>query len=317
MFTSYLNHHSTVIVDGGLATELEARGYDLHDALWSAKILVEAPQAIKQVHLDYLWAGADVIISATYQATVAGFVARGFSTAEAEQLLRLAVQLAIEARDEFWAEVDGKSELNGRLRPLVAASVGPYGAYLANGAEYTGDYDLDEAGLVAFHRPRWHLLANSGADLLACETIPSAAEARALAQLLPETPHIPAWFCFSCGDDQHLWDGTPIAECAALLEPLAQVAAVGINCTAPRHLPGLIAAVQSATSKPIVVYPNSGETYDAVHNIWLGQSEAQAFGTSAREWRKLGAALIGGCCRTTPAHIRALSQRFRAVSHKP
>ena len=309
MFAPFFAHQSTIIVDGGLATELERRGYDLHDTLWSAKILLEAPHAIKQVHLDYLWAGADVIIAATYQATLEGFATRGLSTAEGEHLLRLAVQLALEARDEFWAQVGG--EKSGRCRPLVAASIGPYGAYLANGAEYTGDYDLDEEGLLAFHRPRWHILATSGADLLACETIPNTAETRALARLLAETPALPAWVCFSCQDGHRLWDGTPIAECAAALDGLAQVVAIGVNCTAPRYLPGLIAAVQSATSKPIVVYPNSGETYDAERNVWLGQSEAEAFGTSAREWRKLGAALIGGCCRTTPAHIRALSERFR------
>lgn len=309
LFAPFLAHQSAIIVDGGLATELEARGHNLHDSLWSAKILMEDPQAIYQVHLDYLWAGADVIITATYQATLAGLMARGLDAAEAEQILRLAVELACRARDDFWAQVGGAA--SGRLRPLVAASVGPYGAYLANGAEYTGDYDLDEAGLVAFHRPRWHILATSGADLLACETIPSAAESRALVRLLAETPTLPAWMAFSCRSAAEISDGTPLADCAAELDGVAQIAAVGINCTAPRHVPGLITAAQTATTKPIIIYPNSGEAYDPVAKVWLGQTDAEGFGTSAREWRKLGAALIGGCCRTGPAHIRAISDRMR------
>ncbi|MCP4421158.1 MAG: homocysteine S-methyltransferase, partial [Chloroflexi bacterium] len=162
----FLNYQNVFILDGGLATELETRGHNLDDPLWSAKILLEQPEAIRQLHSDYLWAGADCVISASYQATLPALQAHGFSESEAADLIRLSVQLAQEARDQFWAI---KANRRWRLRPLVAASVGPYGAYLANGAEYTGDYDLDEAGLLAWHRPRWQILASSGADLLACE----------------------------------------------------------------------------------------------------------------------------------------------------
>jgi homocysteine S-methyltransferase len=261
------------------------------------------------VHLDYFWAGADCAITANYQATIPGFRHRGLSEAQAVALLKLPVQLACEARDEFWAVVGEKGD--GRLRPLVAASVGPYGAYLANGAEYTGDYDLDEAGLVAFHRQRWHILAESEADLLACETIPSMVEAKALVQLLRETPDTYAWFSFSCRDGRSISDGTPITECAALLEDSEQVAAVGINCTPPRFIPDLIRELFAVTQKPIVVYPNSGEQYDPVAKRWLGLSIPAEFGTYSREWRKVGAALIGGCCRTGPEHIRQIRDRFR------
>jgi homocysteine S-methyltransferase len=306
--TPFLQKQGTLILDGGLATELERHGHDLSDALWSARLLVDDPAAIRRVHLDYYWAGADCCTSATYQATIAGFMERGMSAAAAGDLIRLSVRLCIEARDEFWAVEQNRAR---RLRPIVAASVGPYGAYLADGSEYSGDYDLDERGLVDFHRERWAILAGSGADILACETLPSFAEARALAELLAESDDAWAWFSFSCRDGQHIHDGTPIAECAAFLAEIERAAAVGINCTPPRFIPDLIRAVAAVTDKPVIVYPNSGETYDPVAKRWLGESVPSEFGTYSREWRKLGAGLIGGCCRTTPAHIRQISDRFR------
>lgn len=306
--TPFLQQQGALILDGGLATELERRGHDLSDELWSARLLRDAPDAIRQVHLDYYWAGADCCASASYQATLPGFMRRDMTAEQAGDLLRLSVQLVREARDAFWAV---ESNRERRLRPLAAASVGPYGAYLADGSEYTGAYDLDEAGLAAFHRERWAILAGSGADLLACETLPSLVEARALAGLLAETPDVWAWFSFSCRDGAHISDGTPLADCAAMLSGYERVAAIGINCTPPRFIPDLIRAVSAATTKPIIVYPNSGETYDPAGKRWLGESVPAEFGTYSREWRKLGAGLIGGCCRTTPAHIRQISDRFR------
>jgi len=304
----FLEKQGVLILDGGLATQLEARGADLHDPLWSAKLLLENPALIRQIHLDYFWAGADCAITASYQATIPGFKRRGLTEAQAVELLKLPVKLAWEAREEFWA-VTGLQ--GGRLPPLIAASIGPYGAYLANGAEYTGDYDLDETGLVDFHRQRWHILAETAADLLACETIPSLTEAKALAQLLRETPDSWAWFAFSCRDGRSISDGTPITECAALLEDIEQVVAVGINCTPPRYIPELISELFAVTQKPIIVYPNSGEYYDAVAKRWQGLSIPAEFGTHSREWRKAGAAIIGGCCRTGPEHIRQIRDRFR------
>ncbi len=302
----FIEYQGVFIVDGGLATELEWRGYDLADELWSARLLLENPAAIRQVHSDYLWQGADCVISASYQATIPGLMRRGLSPAAAADLLRLSVRLAQAARDEFWAV---EANRGGRLRPLVAASVGPYGAYLADGSEYRGDYGLSVAELVAWHRPRWRILAESGADLLACETIPSWEETQALATLLRETPQVPAWVSFSARDGTHISDGTPIAQCAALLDAIPNVVAVGVNCTPPYLMPDLITAVQSATGKYIIVYPNSGERYDAVHKCWRGDTDPSEYGTISREWRKMGAALIGGCCRTRPAHIRQIRDR--------
>jgi homocysteine S-methyltransferase len=305
---SFLNFQDALVLDGGLATELEARGCDLSDKLWSARLLLDDPDLIRQVHLDYYRAGADCCISASYQATIPALMARGLSEVEAIELLRLSVRLVMEARDKFWHEPANRE---GRLRPIVAASVGPYGAALANGSEYTGVYDLDSDGLAVWHRQRWHILAGCGADILACETIPSFHEMMALTRLMAETPNIPVWLSFSCRDGQRINDGTLISDCAEILDRVEQVVALGINCTPPSYILNLIREVRTVTKKPIVVYPNSGEEYDAVHKVWLGQSVPAEFGTYSREWAKEGAALIGGCCRTSPEHIRQIADQMR------
>jgi homocysteine S-methyltransferase len=304
----FVTHQGLFILDGGLATELEYAGHNLNDPLWSARLLLENPEALRQVHHAYLAAGADCIASASYQATIPGLIARGLSASAAADLLRFSVQLAIEVRDVFWNE---EANRVNRLRPLVAASIGPYGAYLANGAEYTGDYNLDAAQLTDWHRERWHILAASSADLLACETTPSRAEAQAYATLLAETPQMPAWISFSCRDEQHISDGTPLADVAALLDTIPNVVAIGVNCTPPRLMPPLITAVAQASHKLILVYPNSGEGYDVATRSWIGDTEPSAYGTISREWRKLGAVGIGGCCRTRPSHIQQLRDRVR------
>lgn len=303
----FLEEQGCLVLDGGLATELEHAGFDLDDPLWSARLLVEAPEAIARVHREYLSAGADCIITSSYQATIPGFMARGATEADAGKTIGKAVQIALEVRDAFWAE---GSYPPGRLRPLVAASVGPYGAYLANGAEFTGDYDLDEKGLVEFHRRRWQILARSGADLLACETIPSFAEARALAELLSETDDALAWFSFSCRNGLDISDGTPIGRCVEMLAPMPRVVAVGVNCTAPRYILSLVKEIRALTEKPIVVYPNSGEIYDANRKSWSGTVEPGELAAASGGWYESGARLLGGCCRTRPEHIRRLRQRL-------
>jgi homocysteine S-methyltransferase len=305
--TPFLAGQGFLLLDGGLATELEKQGHDLDDPLWSARLLLEKPEAIARVHRDYLHAGADCLITASYQATLTGFQQRGLSREQAIALLRRSVELAMGVRDVFWAD-----ELNrvGRSRPQIAASIGPYGAYLANGAEYTGDYGLGEAGLLTFHRERWHILAESGADLLACETIPSAVEAQALAQLSQETTATPVWVSFSCRDGAHIHDGTLLTEAVRPLLDLPQLVALGVNCTAPSHIPSLISHLKTVTDKPIVVYPNSGETYDAGQNCWLGISSANEFAAASQTWYDAGARLVGGCCRTGPEHIRQMREKL-------
>jgi homocysteine S-methyltransferase len=304
LFTPFLRERGLVVVDGALATELESRGADLADPLWSARVLLERPSLIREVHADYLAAGADVVIAATYQATVEGFAARGIARSDAAQLIRGAVTLACEARDAFWSEPRNQV---GRCRPLVAASVGPYGAFLADGSEYRGDYAISEDALVAWHRDRFALLAQSGADVLACETIPCGDEARAMLRLLDELPQARAWITFSARDDAHISSGERFDQLAAIVGAHPQVIAVGINCTAPAHVVPLICAARAVTAAPVIVYPNSGETYDAVAKRWTLPVTCAPYVQLAREWRAAGAIAVGGCCRTTPVDIQSLA----------
>ncbi|MCC7118469.1 MAG: homocysteine S-methyltransferase [Anaerolineales bacterium] len=299
-----LQNQSLIVLDGALATELEKRGCDLNDPLWSAKVLLEQPELIQQVHLDYFNAGADIAITASYQATVEGFAQRGLNKNQALELIKKSVRIAKDARDEYVQS--GLKRINGWM-PLVAGSVGPYGAYLADGSEYRGDYALSQQALMDFHRPRMSALIAAGADLLACETIPCLSEAQALLTLLGEFPEISAWFAFSAKDGQRICHGESIAECAHLLNSSPQVAAIGVNCTAPAHIPSLIGEIKKASAKPIVVYPNSGEVYDPNTNAWYGETSHTDFGLQAQVWLQSGATLLGGCCRTTPEHIREVS----------
>jgi homocysteine S-methyltransferase len=309
-----LAEYPVVILDGALATELEARGCDLNDPLWSARVLLESPALIAAVHADYFAAGADVAISASYQASLPGLLRRGLDPDGALALIARSVTLAAEVRDAFWRQPVNR---NGRPRPLVAGSVGPYGAYLADGSEYRGDYDLSEDELIDFHRPRMTALVAAGADLLACETLPCLAEARALSRLLREFPGTRAWFSFSAKDGVHVCHGERLADCAAFLDDHPQVAAVGINCTAPVFVPDLIRAARSTTRKPIIVYPNSGEVYDTEVRQWRNGPPPAAFADTAPVWYEAGARIIGGCCRTTPADIATLARWAHEALSRP
>jgi homocysteine S-methyltransferase len=290
-----LDEDDVLILDGGLATVLEQRGFDLRDPLWSAKVLLERPEAIQQLHRDYLAAGAQVLVTASYQATVQGFAARGLSETQAQGLLRRSVQLAREVAMEIPSAA-----------AWVAASIGPYGAFLHDGSEYRGNYARSVAQLVDFHLPRWQILSDSGADLLACETIPCLDEARALLELLHRTPGASAWFSFSCRDGQHLSSGEPLREAAAMLGGSPAVLALGVNCTAPVWIESLIEVLAQGSDKPIVVYPNSGEAFDAEASQWQASTDLPDIAATARRWRQAGARLIGGCCRTDPALIGEL-----------
>jgi homocysteine S-methyltransferase len=293
-----------VILDGGLATELERRGLDLRDPLWSAKFLVEAPGEIETVHYEYFRAGADIGTSASYQATFEGFASRGIGTKESDRLLRLSVELVDRARERFWKDSASRP---GRVFPLVAASIGCYGASLHDGSEYRGDYGLSRKQLMDFHRPRLRVLADSGADLLAFETIPSKLEAEAVVALLEELPGAPpAWVSFSCRNRVEVSHGEALADCFAAAGASAAVAAVGINCTAPRFVSALLESARGATGKLVAVYPNSGEIWDAPKQTWIPGETSAPIEVLAPEWRRRGARLIGGCCRTTPSTIAAL-----------
>jgi homocysteine S-methyltransferase len=285
--------HGTVVLDGGLASELERRGADLRDPLWSAKVLVEDPDAIRAVHEAYFEAGADVAISASYQATFDGLAGRGIERNQAATLMRRSVELAREA-----ASGDR----------IVAASVGPYGAMLGNGAEYTGDYDKDEDELVGFHVPRLEALAEAGPDAFAVETIPSFVEAGALARALERVLEIPAWVSFSCRDGGHVCDGTPIEKAVEIVAAAPSVIAVGVNCTSPLHVERLVETISATTDKPVVCYPNRGSFWDPMRKAWTDPPRQDARPPlRPLAWREAGASLIGGCCGMTPENIAAIA----------
>lgn len=312
-FEPFLRAQGVVLLDGGLSTVLEAAGHSLDDALWSARVLLDAPEAARKVHLAYLDAGADCIATLTYQATFEGLRARGLTDAECEDTLRRGVRLAVEVRDAFWSDPANR---RGRLRPLVAASIGSYGAFLADGSEYTGRYDLDEDALYAFHRRRWHVLADTDADLLACETIPSLIETRAFLRLLEETPARWAWVSFQCRDEAHLADGTPLADGVRLCAGASRLAAVGVNCVPPSQVNALLdIALREAPAAgvPVAIYPNSGEMYDAATKAWGPGAGGSDLAEAAPGWRARGARVLGGCCRTGPDTIARMRKALDLV----
>lgn len=296
-----------IILDGGLATELGRRGQDISGTLWSAEVLQAAPDVIEQLHYDYFAAGACCAISASYQASYEGFAARGLGTDETTALLRRSVELAQSARARY-----RRDHPADRRRLYVAASVGPYGAITHDGAEYRGDYGLNKEQLIAFHARRFDVLANSGADFLACETIPVLDEALALATLLAQYPDARAWMSFTSADGVHTAHGEPLSNCARLLDRVPNVIAIGVNCVKPEIVSEAIRALRSGTGKAIVVYPNSGEQWDGKTRSWHGSWDHESLAALAPQWVSAGARMIGGCCRIGPREIAALDQ---ALSH--
>ncbi|HYN81526.1 MAG TPA: homocysteine S-methyltransferase [Gemmatimonadaceae bacterium] len=305
-----------LILDGGLATELEKRGYDISGPLWSAQLLLDAPDAIEQLHYDYFASGAQCVTSASYQASYGGFASLGFTPEETTLVLQRSVALARSARDRF--EKDQARDSNASIKAdgkkrYVAASVGPYGATLHDGSEYHGNYGLSVSDLKAFHAPRFSVLADSGADVLACETIPSLDEARALLDLLGYHGHTQAWLSFTSPDGVHTSHGEPLADCARAADSVKSVFAVGVNCVHPRVVTTAIRELARGTEKPIVVYPNSGEQWDAGSRQWRGAPHGSRLADLAPAWVDAGARFIGGCCRTGPADTAALARAMSST----
>ncbi len=289
----------TVVLDGGMSNQLESAGHDLSDELWSARLLAEQPEAVTEAHLAYFRAGADVAITASYQATFEGFAKRGISRDRAAELMALSVESAREAARR--AAVS---------RPLwVAASAGPYGAMLADGSEYRGRYGLSVDELERFHRPRLEVLAAARPDVLALETVPDADEAAALLRAVRGLG-VPAWLTYSVAGDRTR-AGQPLEEAFALAAEADEVIAVGVNCCAPEDADTAAAIAARVTGKPVVVYPNSGETWDADARAWTGRSTFSA--DQVKGWQQSGARLIGGCCRVGPEAISGIAGALGAA----
>jgi homocysteine S-methyltransferase len=296
-----------IVLDGGLSNQLETQGADLRDTLWSARLLADDPAEITAAHAAYYAAGAQVVITASYQASFQGFATRGIERTQAAQLLRRSVELAREAELAAAAREAGE-ELSPTQR-WVAASIGPYGAILADGSEYRGRYGLSVTELEAFHALRLETLVGALPDVLALETIPDADEAEALMNLVRGTG-VPCWLSFSAVG-RKTRAGQPLAEAFALAADVDEVIAVGVNCCAPQDVRAAVEIASSVTGKPVVVYPNSGESWDAAARGWREESTFDA--GLVRSWIDAGARLIGGCCRVGPDAIRQVGEAVREV----
>jgi homocysteine S-methyltransferase len=287
------------VLDGGMATELEYQGARIDGPLWSAHVLEDAPEKVVAVHRAYIEAGADCILTDSYQVSRMGYQEIGLTAERADGALLRAVELARTAVAEF-----------PQRRVVVAASLGPYGAALHNGAEYHGNYSCAFSDLVQFHRERIDVLAagQPAADLLAFETLPSLEEAMAIGEALAPWTNLAAWFTFTCRDEKHTAHGELLSDCAAAVARFPQTVAIGLNCTLPALATALIGELRAGSDKPIVVYPNSGEGWDAAARSWTGTGDAARFGAMSADWYLAGAQIVGGCCRTRPSHIRQVAE---------
>ena len=314
-FDELLADRGSMVVDGALATELEARGHDLNHPLWSAKLVKEDPDSIRKVHTDYYLAGADIAITASYQASTQGFQHHlGIGNGEATQLMRRSVELAQQARDEAY-----QGDINPDRKLLIAGSVGSYGAYLADGSEYRGDYTNTKAEFQSFHRPRIQALCEAGVDILAIETMPKLEEIEAVLQSLREEfPGAICWLSYTLQDPRHMSDGTPIETLLKVVnQHRDQVVAVGMNCVPTSIVLEALQHMTLYTKIPLLCYPNSGESWDAETKTWTGvRSEGSDLEQEIHGWQTAGARLIGGCCRTGPEYIKLVANATAAQRSK-
>lgn len=299
-----IRERGSVVIDGAMSTALEKLGCDLNNRLWSARILADDPEKIRTVHAQYFEAGADVAITASYQATAAGFADAEINETEAARLIRLSVTLAREARDAY--------ERNHPNWPLlVAGAVGPYGAYLADGSEYTGRYHLTDDAYREFHRVRLDALKAAGADLIAVETQPKLEEVAVLLKML-EARELSAWVTFTLADEGHLPDGTLVEDAARLCATSPAVDALGLNCVKRELAAGALKRMASVTDLPLILYPNSGETYDAATKTWHHPVGGPGWQHFVGPWQSLGVKCLGGCCRTLPSDIVEIARLMKA-----
>ena len=313
-FKELLEKQDVLILHGALGTELEALGYDISGKLWSAKYLLEEPSIIQDIHETYIAAGADLVTTSSYQATLPGLQEAGLSEAEARAIIAQTVALAKDARDKAWQSLS-EDEKSKRPYPLISGDVGPYAAYLANGSEYTGDYGkISKEELKDFHRPRIAILLKQGVDLLALETIPNALEAEALVELLAEEfPQVEAYISFTIQESSSISDGTSLEAMVELVDTSKQILALGINCSSPLLFDAALEKLASLTNKYLVTYPNSGEVYDGQTQTWKPKDvTAKNLREHSQAWHEqFQVKILGGCCRTRPNDIQALYQTFR------
>lgn len=300
-----LDKNGIMVIDGSMSTALEALGANTKSSLWTAAALAEQPELVKQVHLDYFRAGADCGITCSYQATIPGLTAHGYSVEEAERIIADSVKIFIEARDEWWEEEGCEAE---RAYPVCLAGIGPYGAYLADGSEYRGNYGVSDQTLYDFHRRRMEILKEAGTDVMLIETQPSLNEALIEAEIA-EDLGTDYWISFSCRDGLRINEGDFIRDCAEVLsKDHPGLKMIGVNCSKPEYIVSLIHELRNATDIPVGVYPNSGLVYDPSTKTWTAPEGRLDFGAYALEYMKAGALAVGGCCTTDAGHIRQVTE---------
>ena len=314
-----IDKNGIMVIDGSMSTALEQLGANLNSKLWTARALADSPELVKQVHLDYFRAGADCGLTCSYQATIPGLMANGYTQTEAEHLIARSVEIFREARQQWWEE---EGEKAGRAWPLCLAGIGPYGAFLADGSEYRGHYGISDDVLDGFHRRRMEILHEAGADILLIETQPSLHEAL-LAAGIAEELGADYWISFSCMDEKHICEGDPVRDCAkAFAKDHPHLRMIGVNCSKPIYIAGLVRELRAGLNAseegkriPIGVYPNSGEEYDPVTKTWHGVGDAKSFEEYALDYMKAGAEAVGGCCTTVASHVEqviAAREKFLA-----
>ncbi|WP_283678424.1 homocysteine S-methyltransferase [Lentilactobacillus sp. Marseille-Q4993] len=295
--------HNALVLDGAMGTLLENEGLIDSDKLWSSQTLINNPEAIYDAHTKYLEAGADIIITTTYQSNPLVFTTNGMSDEDASHYIHKAVKLAKQARNDFAARTQ-------TLPAVIAGSVAPYGAFLSDGSEYTGDYHLTKYQYQDFHRPLLEELDDAGIDIFALETMPRFDEIQALVELLyRDFSNKRAWVSLSTADERTICDGTPISEVVRYLDEQPNIELVGVNCTSIHRISELINEIKKYTDKPVIVYPNNGDVFDTDKGEWVASKTPADFGEFAQKWLAEGANVIGGCCRTTPADVRKIAER--------
>ena len=298
-FTEFLTNH-TVVLDGAMSTPLERLGADTNNDLWTAKALIDNEELVYEVHKMYFEAGADLIITDTYQANVQAFEKVGYSEKEARNLIKKAVKIAQKARDDYENKT-GKHN-------YIAGTIGPYGAYLANGSEYRGDYELSVEEYQQFHLPRIEELVNAEVDILAIETQPKLDEVLAILELLKEKyPQQKVYVSYTLSDDDTISDGTPLPRAIHALEDYSQVIAVGINCVKLELVEPALKNMKEITDKHLIVYPDSSAVYNPKSKTWSQTKTSATFEELIPNWYEAGARIIGGCCTTGPKEIKAVA----------
>jgi homocysteine S-methyltransferase len=273
-------------LDGGLSTALEAQGFVIDGAMWTGELLLTNPEAVTAAHRSFVDAGADIIITGSYQLSFEGGRRAGWTDDEVEQALRNSTTAArLAAKDDT----------------LVAASIGPFGAHRNDGSEFRGNYGVADSAIRDYHDRRIDILLDTEPDLLALETMPNIAEVRVLLELIEsKSADMPFWVSFTVTEPGVINGGGTFAEACALVEQYGNAMAVGINCSPLSVITPTLSGVD--TDLPFVVYPNAGQTWDSDAMAWSGEPEFTS-ASQVDEWVNLGARIVGGCCGYGPSKL--------------